>query len=687
MVRINRASIFILLATVAIPLIGLYAAEVAVPPDGSNLPSCVINAKDTTFAYLAVNQKVPVFIYFTDDSHEACKSEEAIVEDLAREYASKIRFVRVDASKCFRVLHANKITRLPAFCFVNRPAHATLNFEGYLDSNGIRGFIEQGLNPRSIIDHANAKYANREYKEAINVYTQATQIDPNNPAVYNGRGNARYAVQDYRGAVQDYSKVIEINPSDAAAYDSRAQARNAKDDLDGSIADFSKAIEIVPSSAELWNGRAFVKNKKGDYDGAIVDCSRAIEINAKLSEAYQNRGKAKLGKDDYDGAIADFRQVLSMGNTMAVLDIWVAQMRQGKKPVAQRELVEFLDKHPSHSFEQDCTTQIGSFLLGKTSADTLLSRMTTLDPGPKRNIIACYVYYYLGEKKLIEGDQHEATKSFEKVVATGETNMISYSGAMGEIAKLRNGTPGKNEETPGAVVSSAVVIPEVSLDSKKTVFLGAKKDASAFFHMGEMLEATCWKNYFVALGGKLNGSFSEMMNQAISLGAPGPVLEDIQRMRDIAGKIPFSVSKEVWTTEQHSLAKTCQPRAEVWNRWLLQRGDDEYLYFWLGRFSLRSWLGVQTDVVKYHIPISDRIDDIQSIVQGARSILVDKRYESTVKQLSMKSFIALKEMDSLEAALNTSVAPKGPTLAHINMLGSAGRQLRELNNQGDLVKQ
>jgi len=42
---------------------------------------------------------------------------------------------------------------------------------------------------------------------------------------YHNKGNAKVNLGDYRGAIQDYSKAIELNPNDAEAYYNRGNAK------------------------------------------------------------------------------------------------------------------------------------------------------------------------------------------------------------------------------------------------------------------------------------------------------------------------------------------------------------------------------------------------------------------------------------------------------------------------------
>ena len=67
---------------------------------------------------------------------------------------------------------------------------------------------------------------------AIEDYTRAIEIEPNNAYAYNNRGFTRYSLGDKHGAIQDYMKAIRINPKYTLAYNNLNIARSPKKEQD-----------------------------------------------------------------------------------------------------------------------------------------------------------------------------------------------------------------------------------------------------------------------------------------------------------------------------------------------------------------------------------------------------------------------------------------------------------------------
>jgi len=125
---------------------------------------------------------------------------------------------------------------------------------------------------------------------------------------YNNRGNAYSELKQYEEAIEDYSKAIELNPNDAEAYNNRGTAYDELQHQEEAIGDYSKAIELDPNDAEAYNNRGNAYGELQHQEEAIGDYNKAIELNPNLAVAYLNRGVTQLQtNEDLDKAIDDFK--------------------------------------------------------------------------------------------------------------------------------------------------------------------------------------------------------------------------------------------------------------------------------------------------------------------------------------------------------------------------------------------
>jgi tetratricopeptide (TPR) repeat protein len=138
-------------------------------------------------------------------------------------------------------------------------------------------------------DRANKYYEKGRYDDAIEDYTRALQVNPNDPVAYYDRANAYYRKGQYDRAVEDYTKAVEINPQDEEAYFNRGLAYFSLGRFEEAAGDYSRAIEIDPQDADAYNNRGNAYTEMGRYDEAVRDYTTALEIRPGDDNAYRNR--------------------------------------------------------------------------------------------------------------------------------------------------------------------------------------------------------------------------------------------------------------------------------------------------------------------------------------------------------------------------------------------------------------
>ena len=106
-----------------------------------------------------------------------------------------------------------------------------------------------------------------KYKEAIECFSRALEIDPENAEAWYNKGNTLYNMEKYKEAIECYDKVIKIDPVDTTAWYNKAliysllkDRKNTLQSLDQLVKLNKKYEQIVMKDknfANLWDDDDF----------------------------------------------------------------------------------------------------------------------------------------------------------------------------------------------------------------------------------------------------------------------------------------------------------------------------------------------------------------------------------------------------------------------------------------------
>jgi lipoprotein NlpI len=153
------------------------------------------------------------------------------------------------------------------------------------------------------------------------------------------------------------------------------------------VGDYDKAIEINPNDAFVYNNRGDILYHQAMFREAIADYKKAIESNYRPNDyPYLNllRTVSKVSQEDYQVYLQKFREYVTSQKA------------------------------------EDWIRIVSRYYLGMdqlTEGDVLAEARKGKDQREKKERL-CEAYYYLGEKRLAQGDRKGAEKFFRKSIKT-----------------------------------------------------------------------------------------------------------------------------------------------------------------------------------------------------------------------------------------------------------------------------
>ena len=115
-------------------------------------------------------------------------------------------------------------------------------------------FIEARLMRAEALLRGKVKEANGQEEEAETDYKFVTEINPFNEQAYLYLGQLYINQKKLAEAIALFDEAIELNPNFAEAYKERGRAKLLNGDKDGSVEDMKKSLELNPKDEASLNG-------------------------------------------------------------------------------------------------------------------------------------------------------------------------------------------------------------------------------------------------------------------------------------------------------------------------------------------------------------------------------------------------------------------------------------------------
>ena len=197
---------------------------------------------------------------------------------------------------------------------------------------------------------ANGLSAKRQQDKAIEAYSKAIELDPDNVGHLNARGWIYEITGKDDQAIADYNLAMQKRPNYPFPYLNRGSVYMRKGAFQSALDDFNAAIRLKPDLyyAHAWRGRALAMTK--DFDGALAEFAAAEKINPQPAQAAVYRCVAYVDMGKFDDAISSCNDALSKAPNYAyaLCSRAEAYMGKGNLDAALKDLTTVLGLLPNH---------------------------------------------------------------------------------------------------------------------------------------------------------------------------------------------------------------------------------------------------------------------------------------------------------------------------------------------------
>ncbi|TDH67457.1 hypothetical protein CCR75_005965 [Bremia lactucae] len=166
----------------------------------------------------------------------------------------------------------------------------------------------------------NKLLAAKQLSDAVEMYTRAIELDPENAVYYSNRSAAYLAMGDARGkALKDAEKCIDLKPTWWKGYSRKGAAEHALQRYDAARATYNEGLKLEPDNASLLQAaeEAYaagqehtrqLKEQNQEQNKARKEADKEKEQNEARKEVEKEQVQEKSNEKpaDEDALLADF---------------------------------------------------------------------------------------------------------------------------------------------------------------------------------------------------------------------------------------------------------------------------------------------------------------------------------------------------------------------------------------------
>ena len=190
-----------------------------------------------------------------------------------------------------------------------------------------------------------------KYPVAVDLITQAIEIDSKQPPFYYSLANALREQGKLEKATEAYQQVIQIQPNHADAYNNLGTMFINQDRIDDAIEAYQQAIRIQPNQGEAYYnlGNAFHSQER--MEEAIEAYQKAIQIQPNRVEAYNNLGVVLIDQEKLEESVQIYQKTLEIQPNYADAynNLGNALREQGKLEESIRIFQKATHLQPNHA--------------------------------------------------------------------------------------------------------------------------------------------------------------------------------------------------------------------------------------------------------------------------------------------------------------------------------------------------
>ncbi|MES2791223.1 MAG: tetratricopeptide repeat protein [Planctomycetota bacterium] len=164
----------------------------------------------------------------------------------------------------------------------------------------------------TLFEQAKLLLKQRHFEQAIALFEQAQQIDPDQPDLHEAFATACVLAGKLDTAIEQFQRITLLDPRRASTYVNLGALYNRTGQFQKAIEMCRRAVQIDKKSADGYYNLGIAHRKLNQLALAVPAYREAVRINPQLTVAHQNLGNVFLDMGNAREAIFHFKKALDL---------------------------------------------------------------------------------------------------------------------------------------------------------------------------------------------------------------------------------------------------------------------------------------------------------------------------------------------------------------------------------------
>ncbi len=164
----------------------------------------------------------------------------------------------------------------------------------------------------AVVDEAKALVEQGKYDEAISLYKDYIEKNPEITQVHNLIGEIYEKKEDYKSAVAEYEIVLAENPEETNALFLAGRMYIKLFEYEKAEEYFLRLAELTPEDSDVMYTLGELMLDKGESEGAIEFYTNAVTLRPDFADAHMKLGYAHYAAQNWAEAIKHFEKFIEL---------------------------------------------------------------------------------------------------------------------------------------------------------------------------------------------------------------------------------------------------------------------------------------------------------------------------------------------------------------------------------------